>query len=285
MDPISYGFFQWNSFAAQNTSKKEITIQDVHKSLLMDAIPSKLRDIAETKALLAQRKLPDEIDDYPVQKVRWMERPFVYTPAVPLFVAKQRGCNLDKIDFLFGGSCLGIFQKRKIDRPDIEIMVQVKKGIIIIKRLARTPRNLNEAGYKFERIVSEEEYSNKSNLLGNEYVREIILGNHRALICAEVDLIDDYKNPIEVKFLTKKWNEERRFEDYRRLLFQMLSNGSTEVVVGTKIINRQKNTYKIEDIQKHSLEDIWDTVRQTTSVEALLKPITRSLNELKENVE
>ena len=65
----------------------------------------------------------------------------------------------------------------------------------------------------------------------------------------------------------------------------MLSNGSTEVVVGTKIINRQKNTYKIEDIQKHSLEDIWNTVRQTTSVDALLQPITDSLDELIENVE
>ena len=287
MVPISYGFFQWNSFAAQISSGKEITFDDVHKSLLMDAIPPKLRDIDETKALLCQRKLPDEIDDYPEQKVLCMERPFAYTPAVNLFVAKQRGCNLDKIDFMFSGSILGILQKRKIPfdpTEDIEIMVQMKKGIIIIRKLARKPRNQNAAGFKFEKIISEEEYSEESNLSGINHVREILLGNHRILICAEIDLIDDSKNPIEAKFLTKK-RETNELEIHRRILFQMLSNGSTEVVIGTKTINQQKNSYQIANIQKHSLEDIWNIVRQKTSEEELFGPIIEGLNELKQNVE
>lgn len=306
MDPINYGYFSWNSLRAKSvprlcmrkkektsttnirntfleTCDKRITIQDIQDCLSMNESPPKLREIEQTKELLG-RRLPNELGDNPKQMISYMERPFAYTHAISLYVAQQRGCMLDQIDFLFSGNILGMLHRRKIDRNTV-VLVQIKKGILIISKLASEMRNANSAGCKFERMICEEEYTPTSKLVDHSIIREVTIGNHRVLISTGIDCIDKYSNPIEAKFFEmKEPNDMYEQARTKNLLFQMISNGATEVVVGSKIFNEEQNSSKIINVQKYKREYVLDYVLKHSSKQNLLHKVIEGLNELKEKV-
>jgi len=306
MDPINYGFFSWNSLEAKsvpllhrkNTEKfnskntktsysspcdKRITIQDIQDCLLMNMLPPKLRNIETTQTLLG-RKLPTEISDSPKQMISYIERPFAYTHAISMYVAQQRGCKLDQIDFLLSGNILGMLHNRRIDRNTV-VTLQIKKGILIISKLATEMRNMNSAGCKFERIICEEEYSPTSKLIDHSIIREVTLGNYRVLISTGIDCIDNNQNPIEAKFFEMKQASDM-VEKFRtkNLLFQMLSNGATEVVVGSRIFNERKKSSKIINVEKYNIEYVLDYVMKHFYEQSLFSKIIKGLNELRDFV-
>lgn len=312
MKPKSYGYYAWsphsrNTFLPENflaqkyskaigkvdntdevvpsipSCKNRITIENVVRCLLLDRIPPKLRDIDKTKSLINQRCLPNELRDTPRQSISLMRRPFATTKAFSLYVAQQRGCNLKNIDFLLSGSILGILHKRFIEQHTI--LIHVRRGIIIVEKLKTANLNFNAAGFKFERLICDEKYQQRSNLIENECVREINLGNHRVLISAEVDCVDNKGNPIESKFLKEKlFNKEHEMERNRKLLFQMLSQGAAEVVIGTKKFHKTHGYSEIVDIQSHSIDYLLENSLNHFSVDDIIQPLIEGLNDLKDLV-
>ena len=75
------------------------------------------------------------------------------------------------------------------------------------------------------------------------------------LVQAEVDCIDRNNKPIESKLFgtISKQNDRER---YRKLFFQMLSQGSEEVVIGTKEFIEESYYSRIVDIEKYDITDI-----------------------------
>merc|ERR1719167_2143810 len=109
-------------------------------------------------------------------------------------------------------------------------------------------------------------------MIFNRNLRKVCIGNHRVLIDSEIDCVDKYENPIEVKLWQKiKYNRDRE----RKLLFQMISNGSNEVVIGSKLIDSERKCNKIVDIKRYSINHFANNILKGTSIAItdLLHPI------------
>ena len=119
LNPHEFGYFSWNPHEERSVEKVEyplqqlftVTVNDVMNSLEIGRVPPILQDISDVNKSLVDG--PVELGKGPRQFIDYSICPYVYPDAIPLFVAQQKGCKTEQIDFLFSGSTLGVLYHRQ----------------------------------------------------------------------------------------------------------------------------------------------------------------------------
>lgn len=155
--------------------------------------------------------------------------PYGQTDIACLHVAScHRGVDLDTVDFCFGGSTLEMLaNKDTADAPYIVTRVPGKNAILVVKR-KEYAQNCADVGFQFERYVTGKKMSDSVG--PSEFVEHLHLvkvGKYKVLFRAEADALTVDGDPVEIKVSNPRyWGT--------KVLFQMISNGSTKLCHGEK---------------------------------------------------
>jgi len=149
------------------------------------------------------------------------------------FSKKYFGLSTEKIDFLFGGSVLGVLANKHIQNPGgkFKYIAQRYKNIIILVKyyIIRYAKNFNDIGYQFERLVTGKPLHSKHKMPEYKNLQVIEMADFKVLLSAEVDAIDGKGELVEIK-----WGKPEQFRMNKKLLFQMISNGSNSLVMAER---------------------------------------------------
>lgn len=171
---------------------------------------------------------------------------------VPLYVAKERGVDLQSVDFVIGGSLLNLLATQTIDRghrTDVKYLLQKCPTTDIIL-MARSYRGSNYAdiGFQFERLVTGQRLDEKHSLHKFFSLQLMKVANYTVLIAAETDAVDPSGKPVEVKAQKPKYFA-------MQVMFQMLSIGAEKVIMadrrGPRLSKIKVKTFD-ELVRKHS---------------------------------
>ena len=294
LNHLHIGMFSWNP-------KKQNYIE-------LDKRPGKLHDI---KALNESwSKNPFELkseSEVPNKLVDFSKPPYGYCYAVPLYAALQYGCRLENINFLISGQilpslCLGLWEN-----PTKYILVQLRKGILILRSMQTEPYNLNSVGLQIEALLTEnkthEEFSSPTIL------REISIGKFRVLVNAQVDAINEDEEYCEIKqsSIMSKTIEKGKMEksavfrsdpmpvvNVKKLCIQMISNGAKILVHPKMNISHEgfKPKYKISGTHSYSIDEVIEKADSLSkeygneeTVDDILKHALQTLKILQEYVD
>jgi hypothetical protein len=140
---------------------------------------------------------------------------------------KQRGVDLSKIDFCFGGKTLEMLaHKYAKDGPIIASRVP-GTNCILIARKASYVMDLNDYGYQFERYVTTGSMMGDISPRQVEHLHTMRIGDMNILFRAEVDAVDENGSAIEIKQSpTKNWRTS--------IMFRLIGSGSSKLLHGEK---------------------------------------------------
>ena len=220
-EPIAdLGYFSWEI-------KKNGTYQDV----------STLKSPDEVIRYINVDGQPDELQ--PVSKIRLPYRfkniapvehdnkyPYGQQDAGCFHVAvKHGGVDLNKIDFVFGGSTLEMLANRDASSSYITTRIPGTNCILIVKRKVYT-QNLSDPGFQFERSVIGKDDSKTGTAEFVEHLHIMKVGKYNVLFPAEIDALRN-GSPVEIKASNPRyWGT--------KVMFQMISSGSTKLCHGEK---------------------------------------------------
>lgn len=156
----SLGTLCWDSSDLSQKRFKEVTVEDVLKGLRHEkTLPSRI--------VQPTTRLPVTFGQLAPQKVLNMF-PVDNGAIVPLYVAKQRGVDLESVDFLLGGSVLNVFANKEVERQgdgaDLKYLVQKCRHLHLM-----------------------------------------LIAGYTVLFSAEVDAVDDAGVPVEIKSGNPRW--------------------------------------------------------------------------------
>jgi hypothetical protein len=142
------------------------------------------------------------------------------------FNSLQRGVDLDKVDFCFGGSTLEMLATKDASDPFIVSRVPGTKCILVAKKKSYT-KNLADFGFQFERYVTEGSMMNTKDTSSIEHIHTMKVGTKTVLFRAEVDAVDENGGPVEIKASNPRyWGT--------KVMLQMISSGSSKLCHGEK---------------------------------------------------
>eukprot|EP00804_Cyclotella_cryptica_P003271 CCRYP_010509-RA/>CCRYP_010509-RA protein AED:0.04 eAED:0.04 QI:261/1/1/1/1/1/3/217/337 len=220
LKPISdLGFFGWRpagGYTPLNNVKSKV---EVLRFIDLQGRPNRLTPIHQIET-------PKR---FQVAKDSAFENKFPYSQSdiASLHVAVQRGLDLSKIDFCFGGSALEMLAtKNDSDGPYIVSRIPGTGCITIVRRKEYT-KNLADVGFQFERYVTGGSMVDSQETSTVEHIHTMKVGSKTVLFCAEVDAIDSEGSVVEVKASNPRyWGT--------KVMFQMISSGSSKLCHGHK---------------------------------------------------
>lgn len=231
-------------------------------------------------------KTPRYFSSYPPDEHR-NKFPFGNTKMTSLYVAAcHRAADLSTIDFAFGGSTLEVLATHDTgSNPYVVTLVPGTENntntssssssgcTILVVKNKEYIQNLSDPGFQFERLVTGKPMKGESSdtVSSVEHIQIMDVSGHRVLFGAEADAVhyDNDHDPVEIKASNPRyWGT--------KVMFQMISNGSTSLCHGTK----QRGS--VTEISIRSLHDVSkDAVPHRSSVERLEDNIRKSMASLK----
>jgi hypothetical protein len=148
---------------------------------------------------------------------------------VPLYVAKERGIDLSKVDFILGGSALKAFADQKVPQNSRYLVQKCPvTGIISLGKSDMYLSNYAEIGFQFERLLTGRNMDDAHDHRKFRRLQLMKIGGFTVLISAEIDAIDQYGIPAELKSYSQKAWASR---DY---VWQMMSSGAGKLMIAQR---------------------------------------------------
>lgn len=171
----------------------------------------------------------------------------------PIYLRRilQRGIDVNRLDFCFGGSILAMLASQNTaDQNFIATRIPDTKCIMVANR-KQYSKNLAQRGFQFERFATGKSMSDTSDTTTTDHIHTMQIGLKTVLFIAEVDAVDENLCPVEIKTSDPmNWG--------LKTLFQMISNGSAKLCHGEREHHGVKNiTLKnLSDVAKSSLKHL-----------------------------
>jgi hypothetical protein len=149
--------------------------------------------------------------------------------------------NLDKVDFFFGGSTLEMLAQKTIPDDSQYLATKVPgTDIIMVVKHKQYVQDYSNVGFQFERLMTGKNFRDRHHEHYVEHLQLMKVAGYRVLFSAETDAADDSGNPVEIKLSNPMyWGT--------KTMFQMISNGSSNLIVGTKSYGTL-NSVDMEDL-------------------------------------
>mmetsp|Transcript_10507 Transcript_10507/g.23643 ORF Transcript_10507/g.23643 Transcript_10507/m.23643 type:complete len:317 (-) Transcript_10507:89-1039(-) len=220
------GIFCWDPEGIDQKEHCEVTTEDILRGLKNPT--ASLSKIVSPESL----HFPKRFCNLPPQKCTNMF-PHEMGYIVPLHMAKKMGVDLQKVDFVLGGSSLNVLALREIERQgsDDPTKYLVQKcpvaDVILIVKSKVYETNYSDFGFQFERFVTGGRMEDKHDVRLFESLQLMKIGDFTVLFSAEADAVDDAGCPVEIKSGNPKWFGSK-------VMFQMISSGSKTLVMANK---------------------------------------------------
>ena len=266
------GFFSWNP--PRGTPYKSLRATsdaaDITKFIDLNGRPDKL-------VSLSSLRTPRQFES-PPPDTHENRFPFGKNDAACLHVAcRHRGADWDGIDFAFGGSTLEMLASRDASDPYVVTVVgsdsggcKAAKKTILVTKNKEYVQNLADVGFQFERLVTGKPMRGEKSttICSVEHLHVMNVGTYRVFFRAETDAIDEGDgDPIEIKASNPRyWGT--------KVMFQMISSGSTRLCHGTK------GGGYLRSVAKQSLRQVAQTAMIGRSIQAIEGKILAGMESL-----
>jgi hypothetical protein len=223
--PISdCGFYGWNPSGQAYESLSSIqTSNEIRNHIELDKKPTVLFPIS-------QLQLPQLFDISLEPKAFLNQYPYGQYDIASLHVAAQhRNVNLNEMNFVFGGSTLEMLARHDKSNPYMATRIPNTTNTILVVKCKEYAQNFSDVGFQFERFVTGMKIEVASeNVEFVEHMHVMQIGStYKVLFCAETDASDHDGNPVEIKISDPKYWRTK-------VMFQMISSGSTKLCAGIK---------------------------------------------------
>jgi hypothetical protein len=205
------GYFSWKPPGPYTNLSSIATTKRITDNLKLDEKP---KELVRTSCL----RLPQAFETLPPQE-HVNKFPDGHYEIAGLHVASQhRRVNMDEVDFAFGGSTLEMLARKDASSPYMVTRMS-HTGTILVVKCKECVQNYADFGFQFERLVTGQSFSDRSEVEFVEHLHLMQVGTHRVLFQAETDAMHDGE-PIEVKASNPRyWGT--------KVMFQMI-NFATE---------------------------------------------------------
>ena len=268
---IPYGHFTWNDQSIRHLEAKKVNLTDLMKCVSEnDKIP--IIDIDRALKLVKDKGPLEFLGTG--EECSFTKKDCVkgVPSALVLRIAQKKGLDLNDLDFVFGGSTLGVLAERHLppkswnDKELAIFIVQRIRGIISVRKFPNYTWRVNAIGAQFETLMIDGQFDSEDNPNRHENITllniaDAELQNKFSVLCfAEIDghvmdlpehniTPDSIKSPqiCEMKVVNLKYSA-------CELPLQMISNNSTILLHGEKQKTGKK--FFLADIKKYDREVI-----------------------------
>jgi hypothetical protein len=183
--------------------------------------------------------------------------------------SKHRGVILDELDFVLGGSSLGMLAKKSGRQSQVAFRLPLSStGTIVVLNNREYFQNYADVGFQFERLVTGVQFNPKAVIEFSEHMHEMKVGSHRVMFLAEADACSTDEEPVEIKCSSKS---QRRTD----VMFQMISSGSLWLCHG------EKDFHDFKSAKLMQLSEVVDATLKNRNAEALEGSILECLTAIK----
>ena len=287
---VDLGFFGWssslktnnNSSSSSSSSSKNnnntkikkdnnhlsnVSSSDIKSRIKLKHIPNKVCNINDLNQIVCPQKYHN------IKKIEyWNQYPY----SIPYIASLHIADNISNIDFMFGGgSILQLLATKTTptsSNENTKLLVQIvpTTNIIFISKYPIYRQNVSDVGFQFERFITDKKMNdvstntNTSSSIKNQHLQVFEIGSksnnnkkqrYTILCSAECDGIsNDENNIIEMK------SSHQNFSQSTRVMFQMISNGSTLLYSGQNSgsSGRGRKNLTLQSIHENTLSDIID---------------------------
>lgn len=262
------GFYQWNPNGREYKELADVTEVD-----FLGFIDEQAKPCVALPLYTLRKKCPIRFAGIPPQ-THWNRFPFNPTYMTSLHVAvKYRNVKLDTMNFVFGGSTLNMLASQEVSSAGkyFATLVPGSRTLIVAKH-SEYEQDYAQPGFQFERFVTGGRFEDKHDDGLVEHMHIMKVGNHRVLFTADCDAIDKDGNPLEIKCSNPQyWGT--------KVMFQMLSNGSTSLYSG------RKRSGKLVDVSVESLDSMIDKVEESYNLKSLENNILSGMKILQDAID
>ena len=237
------GYYRWNPMNKAYQSLSAVkTADEIIRHIDIDQTPKEVLP-------LSQLKLPRSFDMSLPPNAHPNKYPYGQYDVASIYVAsKCRKVELNKIDFIFGGSTLEMLARHDASNPYMVCRIPTtteNHTLLLVRKCKEYTQNFCDIGFQFERYVTTGSMSHSNSIEWFEHMQIMEIDTKfKVLLCAEADAIDDDLDPIEIKVSKpQNWGT--------KVMFQMISSGSPTLCCGIKGPN---NT--LTNISMRSLSDV-----------------------------
>jgi hypothetical protein len=227
---------------------------------------------------VTQLKLPCSFDMSLRPNVLLNKYPFEKYDLASLYVAsKYRNVDLNKVDFIFGGSTLEMLARHDASNPYMVCRVPTVTAnhiLLLVRKCKEFTLNFADIGYQFRRYVTTGSMSHSKSVNFLEHIQVMeIDSKFKVLFCAEADACDDDgMDPIKITTSnTRRW--------YTKVMFQMISSGSPTICCGIKGENNVLN-----NVSMRSLSDVTAEALRNRSCNKLERNIVNGMQALRDQM-
>lgn len=220
-EPVAdLGYFGWKPNHPYKTLAN-VTAREMIESIQLAVTPNKVISPNEINCML-----PMHFETLSPQAII-CKYPNNHYDLASLHVALKHR-NIDTVDFFFGGSTLEILAQRAIPHDSQYLATKVPgTDIIMVHKHKEYVQDYSNIGFQFERLVTGKTFRDRHREHHVEHMQLMKVAGYRVLFSAEMDAADDSGNPVEIKVSNPMyWGT--------KTMFQMISNGSSNLIVGTK---------------------------------------------------
>ena len=265
------GYYGWNPMKEAFQPLSDVSsADDIIRHINIDLKPKEILPLSQLKVPCSfDMSLPP--DEHP------NKYPFGQYDVASLYVAsKHRNIDLNKVDFIFGGSTLEMLARHDASNPYMVCRIPTTTAdhaLLLVRKCKEYTQNFADVGFQFERYVTTGSMCHSDSV---EFVERIQLmeidAKFKVLLCAEADAIDDGTDPIEIKASNPQyWGT--------KVMFQMISSGSPTLCCGTK----GKNNV-LTNITMRSLSDVAADALRNRSCSILERNIVDGMKSLQDQM-
>jgi hypothetical protein len=261
------GYWGWTPSGSYK-AMDQVTAKEILDQLNVDKTPDQLSPLP-----LIKRSLPKKFASLPPQK-HINKYPFAAPILASLYVSiHHRGVDLDKeVDYLFGGSTLEMLSHLSIEPGYQYLVTRVPEhpNTVYVSCFTEYEQDCNHAGFQFERLMTGRQFTDPPDKCQVKHSHILQVGESRVLFTAEVDGAHNGEC-VEIKTSNPRhWKT--------RIMFQMMSNGSTIMCSGHKMGDVLKN------VQLKNLSKVIRDALSDSNVQELERNICNGIHMLKREV-
>lgn len=218
------GFFGWDGYKSGYQYKEAAKMKkhEIINPIKYNCKPDKMINLEH-----ARRQLPKQFYSNPRPQKYPNEYPYETPHIVPLYVAcRDINVKMEDIDFVFGGSTLGVLAAGEINgEADKKYVLQKTHDIIWLSKSHPYTQDYSKRGYQFERFMTGKRFNDKHCPRIVQHLQIMDVFGYTILFCAESDALDSGKNLIEIKAGNPRWILEPK------TIFQMISQGAKKISI------------------------------------------------------
>ena len=230
------GFVSWTPKGPEKNIT-EVSGQEILESVDFFGKPPQI--VPDLNSLVPARFHHVEAQNIPSQY------PYSIPRVVPVMAARNRGVDIDQIDFVLGGSTLHVLATQTIERESdgTTLLVQKYGSTIFIAKSKKYTVNYADVGFQFERLVTGRPMAERHDTTMHEHVHLMeIGGTFKVLFGADCDAIDENGEPVEIK--------AGHFSNFKlKGVLQMVSSGAKTLVHA-----QRRGPKRVVGILKRSLD-------------------------------